>query len=202
MSGTVGGGIGQLVSRWLVIAVFGVLGAAVGEIAGAEPTTCIDVSDCQMGETCEDTPGGDQVDAHGICVKRCSWPELHVEAAGALDREVDGQQYRLYYLSIINWRLLPEYMFEKAPDLPPCGQNPNAARSWVTIYSVGENTELKTFCGLDTREELERGVLGEDRGIWFATPLGATPATEVLVKINDRRNGGLYCSNRVLILGD
>ncbi len=187
-----GGPNKQSHSRWLALVVFGVLGAAVGEAATAEPTACIDASDCQMGETCEDTPGGDQVDAHGICVKRCSWPELRLESAGTEEYSVEGQDFRRYKLAITNWRLLPEYLFETAPDLEPCGQNPNAARSWVSIYDATTDTRLYRFCGLPSTE-----VLGGS--LWFGLPIDDPAPGAVHVRIDDRRNGLFYCSNDVPI---
>jgi hypothetical protein len=79
-------------------------------------------------------------------------------------------------------------MFEVAPDLPPCGLNKNAARSWVDIYAR-DGKRLNGFCALKFPNEL--------RSLWFAVPREQAPPDLVYVVINDRQLNMQFKSNLV-----
>ncbi len=157
-------------------------------LAFAETTPCIDSADCQLGEVCVDEPRA----AKGICKKSCSWPELNLEIDGTEDYvDSEGSPYRRYTLKAINWRSLPAHIFEAAPDLPACGDNPNASRSWTYVLDHATGNILKLFCDLHSTQELD--------GVWFSVPVGTQPPRQVKINVNDRRTGHLYCSNVVRI---
>lgn len=93
------------------------------------------------------------------------------------DYESDGKQLTLYRFDVKNKTDFPAEMFEPAPDLPPCGRNANASRSWVDIY--GENgNRIYGFCALKSPSEL--GSLA------FNLPRG-TSIGKVYIIIYDRR---------------
>jgi hypothetical protein len=110
--------------------------------------------------------------------------------AGSEDYEANGQQWTRYSLQVDNRGQFPDELFTAAPDLPPCGANSNAARTWVDIFS-NDNTRLYGFCALSTANDLD--------SLWFATQRGATPPASVYMTLQDRRCGTTYTSNPVAI---
>ena len=47
-----------------------------------------------------------------------------------------------YYLNILNSSNYPTELLVDAPELPPCGLNPEASRSWVNIYDARDNSHI------------------------------------------------------------
>ncbi len=83
---------------------------------------------------------------------------------------------------------VPEELFSSAPDLPPCGRNQNAARTYADVRSADDST-LQTLCAL--------GSAGQLQQLGFAIPSDQLPPAEVYVVLLDRRTGKEYRSNRV-----
>jgi hypothetical protein len=109
-------------------------------------------------------------------------PELTV--TGVIPSGAGSTKYKL---SVTNWFEFPDELFEPAPDLPPCGQNPNAARTWVNIYEA-DGTYRYGFCALSSSQNLENIL-------WFSVPEGETPPEYVYITLEDRRCGITYTSN-------
>jgi len=63
-------------------------------------------------------------------------PDPILKFTGTEEYTVAGKQFLLYRLSIDNWNSYFARLFEEAPNLPPCGANTNAARTWVNIYNA------------------------------------------------------------------
>lgn len=101
--------------------------------------------------------------------------------------------YTRYRLSVTNWSAYPNELFVPAPDLPPCGLNNNASRTWVNIYNAETNAYLYGFCGFTSPQLLT--------SLWFGIPRGSTPPPSVYVMIDDRRTGTTYRSNNVSVSG-
>jgi beta propeller repeat protein len=119
-----------------------------------------------------------------VCYPDLPSPELIV--TGREDYSKDGQEYTRYWLSVTNWYEFPDELFEAAPDLPPCGQNPEAARTWVDIYEE-DGTYRYGFCG--------RGMTNEFlQNLCFSVPK-ETPPAYVYITLWDRRCDITYTSN-------
>jgi len=106
----------------------------------------------------------------------------------------DGQEYTMYWLAVTNWSEFPDELFEPSPDLPPCGLNTNASRTWVDIYDAADNTRLYGFCALSASQQLE--------DIWFAVPSGQAPPDYVYITLEDRRCEITYTSNLAPVVID
>jgi len=91
-----------------------------------------------------------------------------------------------YNLSVLNWEAFPDELFEEAPDLPPCGLNENASRTWVDIFA-DDGTRLYGFCGLSSSESL--------LDLWFAVSIGESPPDFVYITLEDRGSNITYTSN-------
>ncbi len=112
-------------------------------------------------------------------------PEPELVATGAV-RQTNG--YIRYNLSIKNWYMYPDELFDASPDLDPCGQNTNASRTWLNIYDE-KQTYLYGFCGFNEAANLQN--------FHFSLPGDETPL-RVFVTLEDRRCGAIYTSNLVL----
>ena len=111
---------------------------------------------------------------------------------GSEQVEVRGNQFIRYYFSIENWAEYPAILFESAPDLPPCGLNTEASRTWVNFYDAENDKRISGNCGVSSPE-----TLASFRG--FGVMLGLTPPEVIYVELEDRREDKKYRSNEVKI---
>jgi hypothetical protein len=98
----------------------------------------------------------------------------------------NGKNWIRYRYDVANKSDYPADMFAAAPNLPPCGNNPNASRTWVDFFdSTGKR--LYGFCALGKPADL--GLL------WFALEQGVVPPSYVYIELNDRQTNTKYKSN-------
>lgn len=100
---------------------------------------------------------------------------------------IRGQNFMRYFYDVLNKDQYPAAMFAAAPALPPCGNNANSSRSWVTLFANGSNRRLNEFCALGTPANLN--------GIWFALPEGEIPPSYIYIEITDRQTNTKFRSN-------
>ena len=91
-----------------------------------------------------------------------------------------------YHYDVLNKHLYPDDMFAKSPSLPPCGQNTQAARTWVDLYNQA-GKRLNGFCALGKSADLNK--------IWFALEADAIPPSYIYIELNDRKTATKYKSN-------
>ena len=92
-------------------------------------------------------------------------------------------------LSIVNWAEFSDEFFAASPDLPPCGLNKSASRTWVDIQDADTGTRLYGFGALGSTKQLTE--------LWFAVPAGGTVPANVRVTLTDRRAKIERASNAV-----
>lgn len=114
-------------------------------------------------------------------------PELTL--TGTESYEAAGKQWVRYNMAIANRAAFPAELFEPAPDLPPCGSNTEAARTWVDIYDAADDSRLYGFCAFSSPQSLN--------SIWFAIEQGESPPEAVYVSLRDRKEDTTYPSNKV-----
>ena len=100
--------------------------------------------------------------------------------------ETGGKSFVRYNYAVDNSAAYPNEMFAPAPQLPPCGSNAKASRTWVDIYDQG-GKRLYGFCALAKPADLN--------GIWFALEEGVVPPSWVYIEMNDRAKNTKYKSN-------
>ena len=100
--------------------------------------------------------------------------------------EISGKQIMRYYFDVDNKAAYPAEMFAAAPDLPPCGANTNASRTWIDIYNQS-GKRLNGFCALGKPADLTK--------IWFALDSSEIPPSWIYIEMNDRKTGTKYKSN-------
>jgi hypothetical protein len=99
---------------------------------------------------------------------------------------VNGQNFIRYRYDVFNKASYPAAMFAPAPNLPPCGNNTNAARSWVDFFT-SRGQRLYGFCALGSPNDMGQ--------IWFGLPEGQLPPSYVYIEITDRQTNVKYRSN-------
>ena len=100
--------------------------------------------------------------------------------------EIGGKQMIRYHYDVLNKDQFPDDMFAKSPNLPPCGSNTQAARTWVDIYNQG-GKRLNGFCALGKSDDLGK--------IWFAMEETVIPPSYIYIELNDRKTNTKYKSN-------
>jgi len=100
--------------------------------------------------------------------------------------EIGGKQFTRYLFDVLNKEQYPDELFAASPDLPPCGNNTKAARTWVDIYEQN-GKRLNGFCALSKSADLSK--------IWFSMETGQVPPSWVYIELTDRKTGTKYKSN-------
>jgi hypothetical protein len=95
-----------------------------------------------------------------------------------------------YTFEIVNRADFPDELFTASPDLPPCGKNTNASRTWINIYD-GNRKRIYGFCAIKNNGELAL--------ISFNLQVNETPPDKVYIDMVDRRTGTIYKSKPVRI---
>jgi hypothetical protein len=93
-------------------------------------------------------------------------------------------------LTVVNWNAYAPIYFTPTPQLPPCGLNLAASRTWVEIHNFQGNATLNTFCAFGSPSDL--------KAIWFFTQPANKPKA-VYVILWDRRANKKVKSNVVKI---
>jgi hypothetical protein len=100
--------------------------------------------------------------------------------------QVSGKTYIRYKYDVLNKNQFPAEMFAAAPNLPPCGANTNASRTWVDFFSQN-GKRLYGFCALAKPADLNQ--------IWFALEDGVVPPSYVYIEMTDRQTNTRHKSN-------
>ena len=97
-----------------------------------------------------------------------------------------GKNWVRHRYDVINKDKYPAALFAAAPDLPPCGLNTKAARTWVDFYDA-QGHRLYGFCALGAPADLSK--------IWFSTEEGMAAPDRVYIVMTDRKTNTEYKSN-------
>jgi hypothetical protein len=100
-----------------------------------------------------------------------------------------GKNYTRFKLSITNPNIFTGAMFSPAPNLPPCGNNKNSSRTWVTIFDRATGQRIYGYCALASPHDLAN--------LSFAVAEDQTAPGYVYVVLTDRATNTNYKSNSV-----
>ena len=98
----------------------------------------------------------------------------------------NGKTFIRYKYDVFNKNDYPADMFAASPNLPPCGNNTKASRTWVDFFDQG-GKRLNGFCALAKPEDLNK--------IYFALEEGTVPPSWVYIEMTDRQTNTKYKSN-------
>lgn len=101
--------------------------------------------------------------------------------------QAGGKTWVRHRYDVFNKDSYPADMFAAAPNLPPCGSNTNASRTWVDFFDGRTNRRIYGFCALGTPQSLG--------SIWFASEEGTIPPSYVYIIMTDRQTNTQYKSN-------
>ena len=99
---------------------------------------------------------------------------------------INGKEVTRYNFDVLNKDAYPDDLFAASPNLPACGTNTKAARTWVDFYDQS-GKRLNGFCALGKSADLN--------GIWFSLETGVVPPSWVYIEMNDRNTNTKYKSN-------
>jgi hypothetical protein len=105
---------------------------------------------------------------------------------GAQYLTISGKQVIRYNYDVANKDVYPDDMFAASPNLPPCGSNTKAARTWVDLYDQN-GKRLNGFCALGISSDLGK--------IWFSLDENLVPPSYIYIELNDRQTNTKYKSN-------
>jgi len=97
-----------------------------------------------------------------------------------------GKNYVRYRYDVMNKNEYPNDLFAKSPELPPCGSNTQASRTWVDVFDQS-GKRLQGFCSFAKPSDLG--------SIWFALEEDKVPPSYVYIEMNDRKTNTKYKSN-------
>jgi hypothetical protein len=97
-----------------------------------------------------------------------------------------GKDFTRYYFTVDNFTSYPDTMFAASPELPPCGQNTKASRTWVDVYAQ-DGKRINGFCAFGKASDLN--------SLWFALESDVVPPSWVYVELTDRTTNTKYKSN-------
>ena len=100
--------------------------------------------------------------------------------------QTGGKSFMRYNYAVDNSAAYPADFFAAAPQLPPCGNNTKASRTWVDIYDQ-RGKRLYGFCALAKPDDLNH--------IWFALEADVVPPSWVYIEMTDRATNTKYKSN-------
>jgi hypothetical protein len=100
--------------------------------------------------------------------------------------ETGGKSFMRYKYAVENHEAYPDALFAPAPDLPPCGTNTKASRTWLDFFDQS-GRRLYGFCALQNSADLNK--------IWFALESDVVPPSWVYIEMMDRQTNTKYKSN-------
>lgn len=114
-------------------------------------------------------------------------PPSPVLALASIEQiQIGGKDRVRYNYVVSNSDAFPDALFAAAPELPPCGANTKAARTWVDFFD-SSGKRLNGFCALSKSSDLNK--------IWFALEPDQVPPSYVYIEMNDRQTNTRYKSN-------
>jgi hypothetical protein len=97
-----------------------------------------------------------------------------------------GKSFIRYHFFLWNHDAYPDAIFAPSPDLPPCGTNKNASRTWIDLFD-SRGKRLYGFCAIKNSAAAAK--------VWFALPADEIPPSWVYIEMTDRRTNTKYQSS-------
>jgi hypothetical protein len=91
-----------------------------------------------------------------------------------------------YSYEVVNRDAYPDALFAASPELPPCGKNTKASRTWIDIFDQS-GRRLNGFCAFGNSNDL--------KSFWFAMETDVVPPSWIYIEMNDRKTNTKYKSN-------
>jgi hypothetical protein len=96
-----------------------------------------------------------------------------------------------YWFTVTNRAAFNNVFFTPSPNLPPCGANPNAARTWMRIFNGTTNAYIYGYCALPNNAAMAK--------LWFAVPTASPQPKSFYITLEDRLCHVTKTSNKAAI---
>ena len=117
----------------------------------------------------------------------CNTPPLPVPKIQFLAKNVSGG-FIHYWFTVSNRDLYDDALFVKSPQLPPCGANLAASRTWVLIFK-NNAVPVSGYCAISSHTQLAR--------LSFAVKATDPQPHSFFIRMRDRRCNRTVQSNMV-----
>ncbi|MCQ0092523.1 hypothetical protein [Roseovarius sp. M141] len=105
--------------------------------------------------------------------------------------DIRGRKFDRYNLGVKNSKSFHPSLFAGAPQLPPCGANKNASRTWLDILDGKTGARLYGYCAFSSPGNL--------RNFSLTIPAGTAPPSSVRISLTDRQTRKRVLSDPVKI---
>jgi hypothetical protein len=102
--------------------------------------------------------------------------------------EVRGVRFNRIHLSIKNWDIFPDALFKASPELPPCGLNKKASRTWLEILD-DKGKKLYGYCAFSKNKNLQK--------FSFAVRADKPLPKACYIALWDRKTNRRFTSNKI-----
>ena len=123
-----------------------------------------------------------------VCAVGQDLPKPDLRFVNARDVVISEKRFRMYEIEVVNRAEFLNELFVPAPDLPPCGRNTNASRTWIEFFNE-KGDRIYGHCAINSNEKL--------KAVMFMVPAEAKQPAKVFVDFNDRRENNTVRSNTV-----
>ena len=120
---------------------------------------------------------------------QCNTPPLPIPKIAFLSKANEGAIIR-YWFTVTNRANFDNALFAASPNLPPCGLNNNASRTWLDIYR-DQSVRIYGYCALSNNTQLAK--------LWFAVPTAQPQPKTFFITLYDRKCHRVVASNVVVL---
>src|SRR5262245_1283037 len=83
-----------------------------------------------------------------------------------------------YFFTVTNHAMFNNVFFTPSPNLPPCGLNTHAARTWLRIFNGATNAYIYGYCALPNQAAMTK--------LSFAVPVASPQPKSFYITLEDR----------------
>lgn len=116
-------------------------------------------------------------------------PAPQIAYLGAQRVSIRGVQFDRHEIGVANWKAYHASLFAPAPNLPPCGRNDKASRTWVDILDGLSGRRLYGYCALGSPANLQK--------LTVTVKAGTPPPQTLRLQLTDRQTNRKAVSNAV-----
>jgi hypothetical protein len=108
---------------------------------------------------------------------QCNTPSFPAPRVKYLSKTVEPTFIR-YWFEVYNRASYDNALFVASPNLPPCGLNTSASRTWLNIFRTA-GPRIYGYCALSNNTQLAK--------LWFAIPKNDPQPKSFYITMTDRK---------------
>lgn len=99
----------------------------------------------------------------------------------------DEPQVIRFWFGVVNFAQYDNTLFVKSPNLPACGANTSASRTWLYIFNGNGGAAIYGYCGLSQNLQMQK--------LNFAVKKGTPMPKSFFIRMTDRKCNRTVQSN-------